>query len=335
MATRTAHLVAVTPGGDITDEMIAGYYSWFSIPEDLIPLAKVRKAFKDAGLDVDVLPNERRPEHVVQEACRRVERVEQNGHRVEIRAEQVDRNSTELVYQITRHVQDKANRVIDHPKALRVVYTFDGGRLGFEALDNAAMSDVQALADEIQDHVSKNATKMPGHKLRTIIRHYLEDAGAENMRGGSGGVYFLPKVNPIPTWNRLYKHHQNAIDGNWLLDAMMAVLTTIYGTKADMHKLPCVNDDGQRAYLKRKFMENCADDLKSFRDECVELVADKDKRVRGYRADLRDRLINQRAQMDARRAQFADILGETLDELDRDMKLADKALAKFISEAGV
>lgn len=329
-----ANLVAVTPGGDITDDMIAGYYTWFSITEDLIPLAKVRKAFKDAGLDVDVLPKERRPEHVVQEACRRVEKITQNGHRVEIRAEQVDRTRDVLIYQITRHVQDKAERVIEHPKALRVVYTFEGGKLDFEALDGAEMGEVQTLADQIQEHIAKNATKMPGHKLRTIVRHYLEDAGAENMRGGSGGVYFIPKSNPIATWNRLYKHHSDGIDGDWLITAMQEVLGTIYGVKADMHKLPCVNDEGQREYLKRKFMENCQEDLKAFRDECLELVADKDKRVRGFRADLRDRIINQRAQMDARRQQFAHILGDTMDELDRDMKLADSALAKFITEAG-
>lgn len=338
MATTTANLVAVTPGGDITEDMIAGYYTWFAIAEDLVPVTKVRKAFKDAGLAVEVVPKERRPEHVLQEACRKVERVVQNGHREEIRAELVLRDKTFLIYQITRHVQDKLNRVIEHPKALRVVYNLSDGTLEFENPSGDTLTDeIQAIADEILDNFNQNGTKMPGHKLRTIVRHYLEGCNAEYC--ASAHYFVMRECRVSASKDKLREHHGETVDGGWLLDAMVAMLQDVYGargfgTKTDMHKLPCVNDEGQRAYLKRKFVENCQEDLKRFRDECVELVGDKDKRIRGFRADLRDRLINQRAQMNERRQQFAEILGETLDELDRDMKLADGALTKFITEAG-
>jgi hypothetical protein len=333
MPTITKNLVAVTPGGDITDDMIVGSYVLFSIPEDLLSLRRVRKAFTDAGLDVDWLPKERRPEHVAQEAIRKIERVTTNGHREEIRVEQVDRNKSFLIYQVTRHVQDKENRVIEHPKAMRVIFTFADSSLSYEPLEGATQRDVQSLIDEIETNYAANASKIPGHKLRTIMRHYMEAAGAERMtRGGSS--YFLAKRCPVATWNRLYPHHGAVIDGSALLASMTEALETVYGDKTEFHTIPCVNDEGQRAYLKRKFMENCAEDLKSFRDECLELVSEKDKRIRGFRGDLRDRLLNTRAQIDARRAQFAEILGETMGELDRDMKLADSALSKFITEAG-
>jgi hypothetical protein len=337
MTTATATLVAVTPGGDITEDMLAGFYTWFSVKEDLVSLARVRKAWKDAGLDINRLPKERRPEHVAQEAIRQIERIgyidgpdeDSQRSREEIRVEQVDRTRNFLIYQVTRHVQDRADRVVNHPKAMRVIFTFADAALQFEPLDGASADDVREMAAEIRANYEKNSTKIPGHKLRTIVRHYLEEAGAENMRGNSGGVYFVAKTLVIATHNKLWAHHGDAIDGGELLRAIVAALTGIY-RESDMHIIPCVNDEGQRAYLKRRFLENCTEDLKRFRDECLDVVATKDKRVRGFRTDLRDRLIQTRSAMDARRAQFASVLGETLDELDRDMTLADDALKKFV-----
>jgi hypothetical protein len=65
----------------------------------------------------------------------------------------------------------------------------------------------------------------------------------------------------------------------------------------------------------------------------VELVNGKDDRKRSFRTDVRTGLIAKRQDLNARRQQFAEILGETLEELDRDMALADAALVKFIEEA--
>lgn len=320
-------LIGVTPGGEITDEMLVGGYFWYSIGDAMVPLATVRAAFEDAGLDVSRLPEERRPEHVAQEACRCVEETRSNGTRIVIRAEQVDRDKHFLIYQITRHVQDKANRVIEHPKALRVLYSFDDGSLSFEQVD--AGEQVDGLQARIQAHFDANQAKMPGHKLRTILRHYIEEAGAENMRGKSGGVYFIAKNNPLPTISKLRPHHGDSIDGFSFLAAIQKMLGSVYGT-VDTHIVPCVNSEGERDFIKRKFIENCAGDLKEYRDELVELVATKDKRIRGFRADAVTNLVNRRKAMDERKAKFASILGETMEELDRDMKLADAALAKFM-----
>lgn len=331
MTTTTQGLVAITPGGDITDDMIAGSYTWSSIKEDMIPLRTVRKAFDDAGLDVSRLPTERRLEHVAQESVRRIEKVVQNGHREEVRVEHPIRDGDYLIMQVTRHVQDKERRITEHPKSLRVLFDFNTGSLIYEPLEGSTMADVQVLVDEINDNFDRNSTKIPGHKLRTILRHYLEAAGAENMRGNSGGVYFLAKTNKISASNKLRAHHGDVIDGIELLGQMQKALKLIYGPGAEFHIVPCVNDEGQREFLKRKFLENCAEDLKAYRNECLELAGAD--RVRAIRYDKRESMVQQRQEMDLRRQKFAEILGETLVELDRDMELADKALVKFLHEA--
>lgn len=337
MSIATQNLIAVTPGGDITDDMIAGYYVFYSIPEEPVALNKVRKAFKDNGLDVDRLPKARRPEHVMQDACTKAARVVQNGHRVEIRAQRVGRtkakrqdgsDGTFEIYQMTKHVQDLSNRVVDHEKDLRVMYDFEHGELVFEPL--APVEEVYDIIKDIQDYYDAHQQRLPGRGVRTIMRHYIEAAGAEHLRDG---VYFIARKNRISTSSKLYAHHGTEIDGADFINAVHATLRQLYGREPEFHPIPCINDEGQRAFLKRKFVENCADDCKSFRDECIELVAGKDQRERGFRTDLRARLVQRRKEMDLRRQKFAEILGETLEELDRDMGLADKALAKFLSEA--
>src|SRR4051794_20553401 len=325
----TKNLVAVTPGGDITEDMLAGEYLWYSIPEDMLSLATVRRHVKELDLDLDRFPKERRLEHVAQEACRKVEGVYQNGTRVEIRAEMVLRNNVEMVYQITKHVQNKEGRVIDHPKALRVVFNYKKNDLDFEPLvrSKTDREEVQEIARRIRENFDNNASKMPGHKLRTILRHYIEDVGGENVRGQSGGVYFMPKINP--------QKDGSVIDGREFVGALLALLEAIYKRRPEAHRVPCVNDEGQREYLKQVFIENCADDLEKYRDELLDMVRSQQdgKRKRGFRRDVVARLVEQRKLIDARRAQFADLLQDELGELDRNMKLADAALKKFLTEA--
>jgi hypothetical protein len=318
------NLVAVTPGGDITEDMLAGAYMWYSIPDRMMSIATVRRAVKEVGLDLSRFPTDRRPEHVAQEACRQVEGVHQNGKRTEIHAEQVVRDADAMIYQITKHVQDKDERVINHPKALRVIFDIKKGVLEFQPFDGADKSEVQDLIDTITDHFEKNSTKMPGHKLRTILRHYIEAVGGENVRGQSGGVYFLAKKLGTPALE---------IDGLEFSAKIVALLTALYKTP-DTHVVKCVNDEGERAYLKRKFIENCSEDLEDYREKLLELVRTKGDRKRGFREDMRANLIEQRKAIDARRARFADILQDELGELDRNMKLADSALKKFLTEAG-
>jgi hypothetical protein len=326
MATKK-NLVAVTPGGDITEDMLAGEYFWYSIPDAMQSLARVRKAWKDCGLDVERLPKVRRSEHVFQEACRLAERRTVNGEIVEIRAEAVLHTADEVVYQITRHVWDQKNRKIDHPKALRVTWNKKDGTLKFERLPGAG-DEVKSIEDGIREHVEKNATKIPGHKLRTVLRHYVEDIGAENMRGNAGAVYFMPKANRY----RSKDGQVVDIDGREFVGQVIAMLTSIYG-RADVHRVPCVNDEGQRAYLEQKFIENCSEDVESFRDRALELVESKDGRARGFRKDVVENMISARERFVERKSKFEKILGREIQSLEQDMTLADAALSKFLQAA--
>ena len=331
MSPATKNLVAVTPGGDITTDMLAGWYLLYSIGELSVPLSRVRKAFKDNGLDPDRLPKERRPEHVMMDACTKSQRISQNGVREEIRAQQVTRDEHFVIYQMTRHVHDEANRVIEHPKALRVLFSFEDNSLAFEPLEGAGMVDVQGLADEIQRYYDEHQSRMPGRSVRTYVRHYIEEAGGERIRDGA---YFIAKTHVLGSGSKLREFHGDTIDGAGFIESIMGALGQIFQTSTpDVHDIPCVNDEGQRAFLKRKFIENCAEDAEQFRNDCMELIAGKEDRRRAFRSDKREGLVARRKAMDERRAKFEAIVGEEIGELNRNLKLADQALAKFLVEA--
>lgn len=345
----TQNLVALTPGGEITLDHLAGWYLLVRIRELNVPLDLVRDAFAKNGLDPDRLPKGRRPEHVMMDACTKAQRVHQNGKRTEIRAQQVGRDENFVIYQMTRHIHDlEQDRVINHEKLLRVLYSFEHNTLSFEPIGGHTTDDVQFLVDEIQSYYDAHRSMMPGRNLRTYVRHYIEDAGALYIVDGD---YFIAKQHRIsPSTKKKerliefhsdpargeWRHPDTAIDGALFIRSMKGALEAIYrDTAPDLHEIPCVNDEGQREFLKRKFIENCTDDAEKFRNKCMGLIAGKDDRDRAFRADVRANLIKERSEMDARRKQFESIVGNTIDELDRNLGLADQALQKFIAEADV
>lgn len=331
------NLVAVTPGGPITDQHIVGYYTWYSISDEMKSLERVRREFRAAGLDVDRLPKSRRLADVAAEAVRKIEHgPRRNGTIVETRVEQVVNTSDEIVYQVTRHVWDMAKRQIDHPKAMRVVFEKDTGEFTFEPLDRG--QEIDGLEEAILANFEANTTKIPGHKLRTILRHYIEDMGAESMRDG-GAIYFLPKqvrvskrvVEKDVNDDEIVRREVTELHGGEFLDKIRTMLTAVYG-KTTMHVIECIDDAGQREYLEERFIENCETDLEEYRDELLELIATKDKRTRGFRKDLVNNLIERKLQIDERRKRFEDMLGGTIGRLDKNMELADAALQKFLTE---
>ena len=322
------NLVAVTPGGEITEDHLSGYYLLYTIEEQAVPAQALMDAFTAHGLEVTRLPKFRRPEHVMMTACTSIERIESNGKRVEIRSEQVMRDHQYVVYQVTRHVHDRENRVVDHPKAMRVVFAFADNSLTFEPLGGADLEQVKSLADEIQEYYDTHQDVVPGRTLRKVIRQYVEAAGALYIRDGN---YFLPTVTRLTQNDPRLPNHGEKITAREFLGAVEGALAQVYGHEPLFHSIPCVNSEGERDFLKRKFVEACADDAKGFRDRCIQAINDMGKRK--VRTDKRSNMIEERKMLLDRVAQYRAVLGDELASLDQDLSLADQALSRFLTEA--
>lgn len=321
---RHANLVAVTPGGAITDDMILGDYFWFNVPGEMKAASTVRHNWRDAGLDLDLLPKARTPYHVAMEAIRQVEGDRSNGRRRRVTVGEVSHTNESLVYQVTLQVWPEDEAVIDYEKSMRV--TFDkatGEFASFEPLDPEAYSQLRHLEDAIKDHYAKHRSWFPGDKLRTIIRHMLEDAGAENMSdSGKSAVYYITH------------------DKEDLLKSVRTFLNSTYKgtrthTRGNLHYTSVINDEGQREMLKRKFIENCDEDVRAYRDRLLDLVKRSVETGKGFRSDLVHNLKEERNAINERRARFEAVLNDELSELDQSMGLADRALTKLLQEAEV
>jgi hypothetical protein len=323
MSPRKAH-IAITPGGPITEEMIVGDYFWFNVSQEFRPFRTIKANWLDAGLPEDRIPRDRQKHHVAQEACRSVEGDYSNGTKRRVVVNEVLHNGAKLVYQVTLQTWDQKGETIEHEKSMRVTFSKKTGQFEtFEALERQAYRALRPLEQQIRDHFDTHSSKIPGHKMREIIRHMLEAAGAENMSdSGRSAVYFITH------------------DKVSLLQGVSKFLSTTYPgsnshSRASLHHVPVANDEYQREMLKRKFIENCDEDLRALRDRLIDLVKQQKERQRGFRTDLIMNLQKERQVLLERRQRFADILNDKLTELDQSAELTDAALTKLLQEADV
>jgi hypothetical protein len=220
MARVPKNVIAVTPGGDITKDMILGFYALFYIPDQPVSATKLRRLWLAEGLDEKLVPKTRRAVNAFQVACRSVEtRRHANGSekREEIKVDEVKDDANACVYQITRMVRDQDQVVIEHPKAMRITFNKDSENIKAEKLERGHAAALAGIEEDIRNHYEANAKKLPGSKIRTAIRAILDEMGATNVRKKSGGVYFCPK------------------EGQGTLESLQAVLKELYKGEAELH----------------------------------------------------------------------------------------------------
>lgn len=315
MARTPRNVIAVTPGGDITKDMILGFYALFYIPDQPISAAKLRKLWLAEGLDENLVPKNRRAVNAFQVACRSVEtRRHSNGSakQEEIKVDEVSENTNACVYQITRMVRDKDNQVIEHPKAMRITFNKDSENIKAERLERGHAEALAGIEERIREHYEANAKKLPGSKMRAAIRAILDSMGATNVRRKSGGVYFCPR------------------EGHGTLESLQTVLSGLYGDEAELHLIACANADGERKMIERHFTINV-------REEFNELMAEVATRLRegtGIRADRLKNIVNRRREMEAHAERYRALLDSNLGDVDESGRLLDEQIEELVTKVG-
>lgn len=308
MPRRPKNVVAVTPSGDITMEMILGFYALVQVPNAPVSATKLRRLWMMEGLEERLVPKQRRGVDVFSRACRSVETRREGSDRVhEIKVDRVLEAPEECVYQITLMVRDKDHRVIEHPKAMRIVYA--DGKITDEPLDDKKLyKELRTLADEIREHFDKNSSKVPGAKVRAAIRATLDEYHATRVQ--NKGVFFVPKPGKIA------------------LDSIRNVIDGLYGKggMAELHLIPCANDEGERAMVARHFTANVTDEIDGLLAECSQRL----KSDTPVRADRKATLIAQRQRIGVSVERYRDLLDTNLDLVAEKMRLLNEQLEELL-----
>lgn len=307
---RPKGVVAQTPNGNITDEMIMGYIALVSVPNAPVSTTKLRRAWLMHGLDEKLVPKDRRAADVFAQACRSVESRRTHSERTtEIKVDRVLQSEEESVYQVTQMLRDKDLKLIEHPKAMRITYTARDGKIKDEPLDDRKLyKELQALADEIRAHFDKNATKVPGAKVRNAIRETL--MAEHSTRVQNKGVYFVPKL------------------ARRTLDDLQGVIGDVYGAggDAELAILPLAADEPEKQMVKRHFEDSVTEDI----DTLLAEISQRLKSDTPLRADRQANLVAERKRLNEGIDRYRDMLDDRMIELSERMKLLDDGLEQLL-----
>lgn len=318
----TPELVVVSEG-TIGEEMLLGRICFFSLPDDNVPADELVRLWQENGLDENHLPEIRQPVHVFQSACASVKSRAGNGSgRVEVRADEVENNPKRCSYQITRVVWDLDNRVIEHEKALRLEFDKTTQKVRSERLDHydPALND---LEDQVRDHYEKNMTNVPGAKVRNGVRAILLAAGGQNLRRKAGGLYFVPRE--IPGTGAKATEGTPTLP---VLGGLAKVAEGLYGERGDVHTLPCVNGDGERAMVRKHVGINARDTAQKLAQKAFDRVR-QSASDRAPRQDFLDNLWNERRTLLQGLEHFEELIGMEVADVGQSLAELDQALQEL------
>jgi hypothetical protein len=326
MTTMTAPLsgmVAVSGDSDIEP---LGYVTWFSVPDRPANLRRLHYEWKLAKLDEKQLPDVPRPLYLFKRACseQKGKVRHEDGTVTETDVRLVSEDHDLCIYQISRVVRDKAQRVVNYPKAMRVTFdksiATDPKPYGFEPLDEVPTGELLPMMEAISDYYDVAGKQIDGRKVRALVRDYLRsdpDPQRElpglsglNLRGKAGGVYFIAaKHKPV-------------------LDSLAQVLTGLYKDgSAYLYTVPLADGASERELVRRHHVNASLEEAKEAMAEVADILRDRTTPVRADVAQhhwRRLQLLRERGQ------EYAELLNDEQTEVNDAMDLLKKQLDRLV-----
>lgn len=320
---RPKNVIAVTPGGDITLDMLIGFYCMYSIPEkaaggSAVSSAKLRRLWiAEIGDPGSMIPKVPKAVHAFQRACRSVESRrpadEADSRVTEIKVNKVLESADECVYQINRLIRDRDEKIIEHPKAMRLTFTTKDQGIVSEPLDAAEAEVLFGIDDRIREHFDANAKHISASKVRAAFRKTLEEIGG--TRVVRNGVYFVPRT------------------GHDTLKALQHVLAEMYGadSSAELHLIPAADSASEKEIVAKHFTVNASKEADKLIAEVAHYLKDRDGDVRSNKLK---NIIAARRRLATSAGKFTDILDTELTLVDEKMAILDDQIETLAVKSG-
>lgn len=305
--------VMAAAGGQIPQDALLGNLVLRRVPDASVEVGLARALMQQHGLDPALIPEAPKPVHVFGRACRAVEtrrpKQQAKTHREQVDVREVVTNSAESVYQITRVLVDEANRQVDHPKAMRVVHSPDVVRpIHVEPIDPDHYEALAALEGRIRDYYTANLGRVPGAKLREIVRKLLRDSKAVSYGSAAD---FVP------------------MEANATMAALKAVIEGLYPGEGRLTLIPLLNTDDLRDELDYHH-------TREIQDEVHDLMADMRERLAQPGNVRQDMLTNKRLQrrmLTEKCERMRELIGKETGAITEAMELLDMQLAALEERA--
>lgn len=310
-----ADLTAVK-SGTVTLKMLSGVATLFGVPNKAIDGATLKREWTAEGLNPKLIPDARQAVHVFMAAASSVatgKRGSPTDRDVEISADLVSHDSTSCVYQITRLVRDRAAQVIDHPKAMTLVFDKATQDISCIPRDPESYLALSGIEEQVREHFQAHTTKVEGSKVRNAVRQTLVESSGTSLRGESGGAYFIP-----------IKHYGT-------VESLQNVLERLYPDTPCMTVWPVLNTDATRRLIEQHHTIDV-------REAAEKMVADIHNRMANdgtqrMRRDYVANRINERVTLGRKVREYEALLGGEIAAVNEAMEMLDDQIDKLMAAA--
>jgi hypothetical protein len=309
-----ADMLAVEKGS-ITKDDLLGVMALYAVPDRPIPAHELASVWASEGLPPGMVPDGRRPEHTFMRACDNVKTgargVPQTNRVVEITADCVNHDSTECVYQITRLVRDKVNQVINHKRAMTLRFDKAAIAQQMDPIQVVAQdSDMHEVEMKIRDYYAAHEDTVPGQKVRNAIRAAIISVGGTNLRGKSGGCYFVP------------------IDGLDTIESMQRVLDALYAEDASLDTIPWLNTEATRKIVHKHHVASVRSDC----EEMISRISERLSKESKPRTDMVTNMLAERRELGQRMREYRELLGGDVAAASVALELLDDQLENLMAK---
>jgi hypothetical protein len=299
-----------------------GYLTWFSVPDESVGLRALKLALAKAGLPPTLAPKDTKAINTFKRAMREQEGRKRVGDVIhETDVVQISESADDCVYQISTVVRDLDERVVDYPKAMRVIFmkNDDTDPIKYNALGGVSRPEVLGMMESIQDFYDKNTSKITGARVRGVVRNYIrseadetrkvEGLSGENLRGKAGGIYFIPE-----------RHAEQ-------VEALSEMLHDLYKGRAYLHAVPLADSASERELVRRHHMANAREEIKEAMQEVRKLRTEQ--RERAVRSDVIANHWSRFRALQRRAGEYASILGDEQEEINDMARMLQEQLKKL------
>lgn len=305
---------AIAASGDVASGMKRiGRLTNTRVSDRSIDGDQLRALMITEGLPDELVPKTRPEVFDFQKACASVATrragKDTKGEYVEVARVKADHE--ECVYQVTRCVKDKAHRVIEHHKSMRIVYRKDRAARGQDPIyiEPLGQDDYEALKHleaKIRLHFDVHRGKLPGANVRGILRELFARLHATRW-SSTNSVWFVPE------------EHAGTIE------AMERVLKALYGPDdVEFDHIPLYRGDAEDI-LERKVASHVRTDVAKLMGENAEKLRGDDK----VKLVTFTRAREERARLDEYARRMIGVVGDEISAVKESLRMLDDQLMEM------